>query len=215
MKNFFLILVAVLAITFPETMKARAAVFKPVVSLMSVRVEGLGKTLQEVYPTIDPAGPIRTYTIYCVSEWMRFESYRGFVEYRRMFYPGYFYSDATVSPDTRCSLNVAGLRKQFVYGSKLYREIASGVPEFETLIIAEQVRGFSKTKPNLVCRANKIGVFGSGYTELVYTKGIIRPYGVYMVYSSRDLICTTNQKVVLSWKRTGWAEIPTPVNPGG
>lgn len=213
MKNFFLILFAVVAFALPQ--KTQAAVFKPAISLMSVRVEGLGKTLQEVYPTIDPAGPIRTYSIYCVSEWMAFESYRGYIEYRRMFYPAYFYSDATVSPETRCSLNVAGLRKQFVYGPKLYREIASGVPEFETLIVAEQVRGFSKTNPNLVCRANKIGVFGLGYSELVYTKGIIRPYGVYMVYTSRDLICTTNQKWVESWKRTGWTEIPPPVSPGG
>ena len=213
MKNFFLILFAVVAFAFPQ--KTQAA-FKPAISLMAVRVEGLGKTLQEVYPTIDPAGPIRTYSIYCVSEWMAFESYRGFVEYRRMFYPAYFYGIGTwVSPETRCSLNVAGLRKQFVYGPKLYREIASGVPEFETLIYADQVRGFSKTNPNLVCRANKVGVFGVGYSELVYTKGIIRPYGVYMVYTSRDLICTTNQKVVESWKRTGWTEIPTPVSPGG
>jgi hypothetical protein len=207
-----LILLAILVVSLSSACGASASASTGMKPLMSVKVEGLvGKTLGEVYPSIDPAGKIKTYSIYCVSEKMSLESTHGYVEYRKMFYPGYFYGIGTlVSRDTRCSLNVAGLRKQFVSEPRLYREIASGMPEFPDLIIGEQVRGFSKTNPNLVCRANRIGVFGVGYAELYYSKAIIRPFGVYMVYSSRDLQCTTSPKVVSLWISKGWVEIPPP-----
>lgn len=185
------------------------------ISINNVKVDNMGK-VKDVYGKIDPAGPIRPYDIYCASKLMMNgpgdSSYP--YAYSLIIYPMWFYPSVLVSPETVCTRNTSKLRSDYVLNpARYYREIASGSAEFRDLMIAEQYKGFNKTNPKLYCKAEVIGVFGPNYEERTYVNAIIKPYGVYMVYSSRDIQCTSSQSVVKIWKSQWFTEIPTPQNP--
>jgi hypothetical protein len=193
--------------------KPTQAVGKPepgskMVSIHELPVEGLG-IMRDLYPEISSMGPIKPYDIYCASEMHIGASY----VLSKVIYPAWFYPGAEVSENTFCTTNVDYLRESFVLNPEFYyREVASGVAEFSDLMVADQAKFFTKDNELLFCRASEIGVFGRSFKELRYKNGIVIPYKIYALYTSRDLECTSNKTLVSSWKKQGFVEIPTPVS---
>jgi hypothetical protein len=201
--KFLIVLAAFLTLFFAPSVKA--SVRPEWVPLTDVKV---GKsTVGEVLKN----PKLGTYDVYCASSRISWKTSNGEKYLIKMFYPAITNSQAMVSTDTECSFNVKKLRAYYVTGSRKYREIATGTPEFEELLPAAQLHGFLPVTPYQWCRAQTIGVYGSGYTEIRYSHSLIRPFGVYSVYVSRDMQCATNPDVIAFWEKTGWVKLgPIP-----
>ena len=153
--------------------------------------------------------------VYCASSRIVWDNSSTGIKYlNRVLYPAITNSKAMVSPDTVCSFDVRSLRATYVNRQdRLYREIATGIPEFPDLIPAAQKKGFLPLTAQKWCRAESVGVYGSNYVELRYSRAFFRPLGVYAIYVSRDMECTTNPKVVSNWEKSGWVKLTLITNP--
>jgi len=135
-----------------------------------------------------------------------------------VFYPYYFGFSSYVSKDVVCELTKSskgpGFIQKYTHEPFLYREIASNVyDEFLNLIFPTQVRSFSTSNPNLVCKTNKVGVVSyTNNSNEVYNKVIFSPFESRNLgrpyFTSRDLTCSTNPVVIGQWKRNPyWKDI--------
>ena len=105
---------------------ATAAVFmlkykpepEPMVEIYSVRVENIGKTVEDIYGEISPEGPIKPYDLMCAAHELKGQDY----ERKDVVFPAWFHAPGGyVSSDAVCSLNGDELRKDY----PSYQEIGS------------------------------------------------------------------------------------------
>ena len=148
-----------------------------------------------------------------------------------VFWPNFMGPDTMVSTDTECvitnSVKGQALVQKWVSEPLLYRQLGSNFYEgHPDLIYAVQVRSFRQVDPKLVCKANTLGFYTTWWeqsNESViefkprYEKAIFAPYQSvsgpwpHQIYASRDLVCTTNQVLINSWKRNrywSWVNLP-------
>jgi len=137
---------------------------------------------------------------------MRFPNGKDFSKV--VFWANFLGPDTLVSKDTECVLTNTpvgrALIQKWTSEPFLFRQLSSNQYDMYTeLVYANQIRSFMSLDPRLTCKANVIG-----YEALKNGKVIFMPNkaGVNknLIYSSRDLVCTTDLPTINRWKRNPW-----------